>query len=103
MDLTEDNVKIGLRLSHKHGSGEIYTITEIVNHETATITVEWIQSSTQDKLSGNTRYKSSLGHYLYTIVAGEIPMSKPKEKACQSCDRMNDLGVKVCWYCGESP
>jgi hypothetical protein len=29
-----------------------------------------------------------------------IKSNKRKEKSCQSCQRMNDVGVKVCWCCG---
>jgi hypothetical protein len=26
-----------------------------------------------------------------------------QEKPCQSCRRMNDLGVSACWWCGNQP
>jgi hypothetical protein len=26
-----------------------------------------------------------------------------QEKPCQSCRRMNDLGVSTCWWCGNQP
>lgn len=31
------------------------------------------------------------------------PASGRKEIACRACGRANDLGVKVCWLCGNNP
>lgn len=30
-------------------------------------------------------------------------ITKQKEKPCQICNRNNDIGVKVCWSCGNKP
>ena len=28
---------------------------------------------------------------------------KPQEKACVHCKRMNDIGITICWMCGNNP
>jgi hypothetical protein len=44
----------------------------------------------------------------FVVVEGEIPTATPQacvrqEKPCQTCGKNNDVGVNVCWCCGNQP
>lgn len=39
-----------------------------------------------------------------SLVGSSAPMTLVKqEKPCGFCQRKNDLGITICWYCGNNP
>jgi hypothetical protein len=40
---------------------------------------------------------------LQHISGGSISASGRQEKPCQVCKRNNDVGVSICWMCGNQP
>ncbi len=43
--------------------------------------------------------------YLFPASKGHVASvaKKRDERPCQSCQRMNDMGVHECWWCGNDP
>jgi hypothetical protein len=44
----------------------------------------------------------------FEIIEGEMPTATSQncvrqEKPCQTCGKNNDVGVSVCWCCGNQP
>jgi hypothetical protein len=44
----------------------------------------------------------------FVVVEGEMPTATSQncvrqEKPCQTCGKNNDVGVNVCWCCGNQP
>jgi hypothetical protein len=111
MYLTEDNVKIGMRVKHPRcGTCTITKIDPSAYPDSVYkkhLTVEW-DNWTDPSVPG-TKHTLSKGLVIirdFWKIEGEVSSlisQARKDIACRGCQRMNDDGIKVCWYCGNAP
>jgi hypothetical protein len=107
--LTVDNIVVGLTVRHIGVNKCFAKITKVcrvaLGQEITSFELEWL---TKESTKGWTiTYNISFAG-VFTIVpcVGDImvdSVSVRQEKPCVSCQRMNDIGVHVCWCCGSKP
>lgn len=101
--LSKDNAKVGLtvvnKLTKEIGTlSKLYTVT-LSNGTLDVFDVTWADG----------RKVTSLSNWANWFISEddgpcENQVSKARvEKPCQACSRMNDIGVSVCWCCGNKP
>jgi hypothetical protein len=80
-------------------------------HITKSVVDYWTKKYSQS-LSDYSKYYNKYGSWIgfsrlkLLNNAGtnvQLSSSKREENPCQVCKRMNDVGVKTCWNCGNKP
>jgi hypothetical protein len=116
--LTYDNAKIGMKVkciypvpSYKDYFGKTATIVSFTEYQ---VSIDWDDNHNLNKswvyMGATYRDFVMVKKPTFEIVEDDSPLiiyplkgftiTKRQEIACGPCGRMNDKGVKVCWYCG---
>lgn len=102
--LTRDRIKVGVKVRRKTDTeiGIVYEEEHLPLRGSHHIFgIRWSDGSKSAHIAANA------STYFYIVEEGisydEVRSNVRQEKPCQVCRRKNDLGVKVCWSCGNHP
>lgn len=111
--LTKDKTKVGVKIRHTSWQDESYAvITSTPYYNTSSLEIfeacpSWYLASTQYMVMNSEKYWNIIDEGIsFDEIRSDVTPQKSsvrQEKPCQVCKRKNDLGVKVCWSCGNCP
>ena len=100
--LTPSNIYVGMRVRNMNWiTPPTATITEIVCiNKSVGFKVQW-----DDSESMRAAFRSEIVYSNWDSweILEQQNDTIIVEKPCKGCQRMNDVGVKICWCCGNSP
>jgi hypothetical protein len=112
--LSASDIKVGAKLTKSVMFGELVTYTGTITSVRYLGTyLTWDMDVVTTCASSKPRTDHNKGYSRTDFPEWELyyedhstedhKESKPKEKPCQVCSRLNDVGVDTCWSCGNTP